>query len=93
MSVHVGQVNLTLGVGISTRDSASLVPGRNSDPEGEISLSYMDTHDGLLYFPGEGVGVGSYCNKYHFFLSQSFKTLNESRDNFSLLKMIFLGNV
>ena len=26
----------------------SLVPGRNSNPSGEISLSYMDTHDGLL---------------------------------------------
>ena len=24
-------------------------PGRNSNPSGEISLSYMDTHDGLLY--------------------------------------------
>ena len=68
MSVHVGQVNLTLGVGISTRDSASLVPGRNSDPEDEISLSYMDAHDGLLYSPGGGGGGGgSYCNKYHFF--------------------------
>ena len=41
--------NLTRGIGISTRDSASLVPGRNSDPLGEIFLSYMDTHDGLLY--------------------------------------------
>ena len=36
------------GVGIPTMDSASLVPGRNSDPSGEISLSYMNTHDGLL---------------------------------------------
>ena len=40
--------NLTFRVGISTRDSASLVPGRNSDPSGEISLPYVDTHDGLL---------------------------------------------
>ena len=36
-------------VGISTRDSASLVPERNSDPSGKISLSYIDTHDELLY--------------------------------------------
>ena len=34
--------NLTLGVGISTRDEACRVPGWNSDPEGEIYLSYMD---------------------------------------------------
>ena len=47
--VHVGSEHLTLGVGILTRDSAILVPGRNSDPSGEVSLSYMDTHDGLLY--------------------------------------------
>ena len=33
---------LTRGVGISIRDEASLIPGRNSSPEGEISLSYMD---------------------------------------------------
>ena len=45
----VVEKNLTLGVGNSTRESASLVPGRNSNPSGEISLSYMDTHDGLLY--------------------------------------------
>ena len=32
-----------------TRDSASLVPGLNSDPSGEISLSYMGTHGRLLY--------------------------------------------
>ena len=32
-----------------TRDSASLVPGWTSDPSGEISLSYMDAHGGLLY--------------------------------------------
>ena len=31
-----------------TRDFASLVPGSNSDPSGEISLSYMGTHGGLL---------------------------------------------
>ena len=95
MSVHVGQVNLTLGVGISTRDSASLVPGRNSDPEDEISLSYMDAHDGLLYSPGGGGGGGEgvIVTSIIFFLTQSFKTLNESRDNFSYLKMIFLGNV
>ena len=31
-----------------TRDSASLVPGYNSNPYGKISLSYMDTHGGLL---------------------------------------------
>ena len=24
-------------------------PWSNADPEGEISLSYMDTHGGLLY--------------------------------------------
>ena len=30
-------------------DSASLVPGRNYDPSGEISLSYMDPLDGLLH--------------------------------------------
>ena len=33
---------------ISLGTSASLVTGRNSNPSGEISLSYMDTHDGLL---------------------------------------------
>ena len=44
-------MNLTLQVGISTRDLASLVPGRDSDPSGEISLSYMDIHNGLLYSP------------------------------------------
>ena len=27
-----------------TRESASLVPGQYSNPSGEISLSYMDTH-------------------------------------------------
>ena len=32
-----------------TRDSASLIPGSKSDPSGEISLTYMGTHDGLLY--------------------------------------------
>ena len=47
--VHEGYENLTLGVGISTEDPASLVPGRNSEPSGEIFLSYMDDHDGLLY--------------------------------------------
>ena len=31
------------------RDSASLVPGSNSDLLVEISLSYMGTHSGLLY--------------------------------------------
>ena len=36
--VHVGKGNLTLGAGISTMDSG-LVPGKNSDPSGEISLS------------------------------------------------------
>ena len=41
--------HLTRRVGISTMDLASLVHGRNSDPSGEISLSCMDTHDGLLY--------------------------------------------
>ena len=33
----------------SARVSANLVSGRNSDPTGEIFLSYMDTHDRLLY--------------------------------------------
>ena len=28
-------------------DSASLVPDKNIDPSGEISLSNMDTHDGF----------------------------------------------
>ena len=37
-----------LGVGISTRDSASLAPGWNSYPSDEISLSCMDTHDVFL---------------------------------------------
>ena len=46
--VHVGTVNLTLGGGISTRVSASFVHGRNFDLSGEISSSYIDTHDGLL---------------------------------------------
>ena len=36
------RVNLTLGIGISTRDSASLIPGRNTEPSGEIFLSYME---------------------------------------------------
>ena len=40
--VHVGKGNLTL------RDAAILVPGINSDPSGEICLSYVDTYDGLL---------------------------------------------
>ena len=46
--VHGRYGNLTLGVGISTMDSASLVPGRDSDPSGKISLSYMDYYDRLL---------------------------------------------
>ena len=46
---YARKVNLTFWVRISTRDSASLVPGRNSDSSGEISRTYMVTHDGLLY--------------------------------------------
>ena len=47
-SVHVGKANLTLRVRISTRDLASLIPGRNYSRMHKISLSYMDTHNGLL---------------------------------------------
>ena len=36
-------------VGILILDSASLFSGRYSDSPGEISLSYKDTNDGLLY--------------------------------------------
>ena len=54
---------ITLGVGLSTRDSASLVPGRNSDPSGEISLSYMDTHDGLLHVYSNLGGNTALSNK------------------------------
>ena len=43
----------------------SLVPGRNSDPLGEISLSYMDTHDGLLYSSTAGMGVPSEARADH----------------------------
>ena len=42
MSVHAGYENLTPGVGISTKDEACRVPGWNSYPEDEISLSYID---------------------------------------------------
>ena len=31
-----------------TRDSVSLVPNKNSNPCGEVLLSYMDTHDGCV---------------------------------------------
>ena len=34
---------------LSMKDSMPR-PWLNSDPSGEISLSYMDTHGGLLYF-------------------------------------------
>ena len=37
-------------VGILILDSASLFSGRNSDSSGEISLSYKDSNDGLLYY-------------------------------------------
>ena len=50
--VHAGKWNLTLGVGISTRDLASLVPGWSFDPSGEIYLSCMDTHNSFLYSLG-----------------------------------------
>ena len=39
--VHAGMGNLTLGVGISTRDEASLVPGWNAYPSGDISLPWL----------------------------------------------------
>ena len=32
-----------------TRDSAIFIPDKHSDPSSDMSLSYMDTHDGLLY--------------------------------------------
>ena len=35
--------------GLEFQPGMRQVPGRNSDPSGEISLSYMDTHDGLLW--------------------------------------------
>ena len=47
--VYAEKGNLSLGVVISTRHSASLAPDCNSYPSGEISLSCMDTHDGVLY--------------------------------------------
>ena len=45
---HVGYGNLTLGVGISFRDSAKPRPWLKFDPLGKISLSYIHTHDGFL---------------------------------------------
>ena len=47
-SMQYREMSLSVGVGISTRDPTSLVPGRNSNPSGKISLSCMDTHDGFL---------------------------------------------
>ena len=47
--VHARRIKKSHPLGRNlTRDSASLVPGETSDPSGEISLSYMDAHGGLL---------------------------------------------
>ena len=41
---------------------SSLVPTSNSDPSGEISLSYMGTHGGLLYSCLSGRGSHKFIN-------------------------------
>ena len=37
-------------------------PDRNSEPSGEISLSYMETYDGLLY--SRNLELESYSSHY-----------------------------
>ena len=49
-----------------TKALASLIPGKKYDPSGEISLSYMDTHGGLLLsfinLKGSLIGLSKSCH-------------------------------